>query len=1155
MDAQRLALCWTIVQALALAPHADAATASSAREISDHALLVRDDAGNWGGTTMGITHQVAPDYQAKKLLDLGDVPEAFWTTADQARLSVFFCVRDYSKHATGETNGLDEALELVVNGTAHRIATSAGLPAWDDGKPPASFFRWHDVPIPKAELVRGPNEIVFRKAPAEGKRPDDYLYLGIDNTVAGGRSWVQLGKGAPWRQDKLTVPGGKGEYMVRLYLLRGERSFQATWDAAKGRFDGPDGVMQYAGSHGGPLRVEWDAARLDPLAPVSVAVEVAGEGKTPFQWLDKQKEPVAERAARQGPRFEAKLAPPLAFQPGGVQFDNGAAVRAVTLTASRSYHPLARRIDMAPRIARPKGPPKDRPEPQFDEHRISLADDSLRFTFDRKGGRLRLVSLYNELADAEMVRSPEQCALFVVEAGGKRYAGSRDFACKRASPMSTAPGFSALLACEALGLDAHMQIFFRGGALRLNLRLENRSDKPLDFKVVFPHLAGLALSEEPADDYYFFPWGGGIISDAPALIRRGYGDHEALYQVMDIFSPKRGAGLAVWTADADGRHKVLALRKHVPGQPEMNGDSTRTPTADALQWTHSLPQVPGIALAYEYLRRTRKPGESFAPKPVVLRAHPGDWHAAMRMYADWCHEVWSFRPYPNRLTPLVNMVAAGWGQSPLYAKKNQPRVSDDCGYRTDFIRPRCDCIELMSWWEWQDAGPWGVPIDQAAAVLGAAKAKRWASYFVKDPVTGKVMFSNQPGDYDGYNRRWGGLPALRKAIAHYQKAGKLVTLYTDPIRCDFSTRMGKAHGRQWGVVGPDGEHVKSYDVWNMCHDVAEYRRWVADTMKRVMRETGADGIRLDEYGHKGWACFSRRHDHTFAEPGCTEWQRAIAETTRLVRKAMDEVDPRSVLTTEHPGYDFLMPFIEGCLTYDVSVQATPLRPLEVNTQRFYFPECKPFELDPRRIDRGHRKRLWNGVASFGSAYPERYDLILRENADAFASRDCTPLIPTEAKRVYANRFRTKQKTVYTLYNATGHSFFGAALMLPHEEGEHVFDLVSCTEPEVWVGGGRAAVCLHLPRDRVACLVHLRRRLEVKRAGETLTVRVLGPAAPSGSLSIVLCGRDGQAFDPRREQGGAPCTFALDKYPGGAPEPACVKLLIGGRLLDIAPLPR
>ena len=32
------------------------------------------------------------------------------------------------------------------------------------------------------------------------------------------------------------------------------------------------------------------------------------------------------------------------------------------------------------------------------------------------------------------------------------------------------------------------------------------------------------------------------------------------------------------------------------------------------------------------------------------------------------------------------------------------------------------------------------------------------------------MFSNNPGDYDGYNERWGGLPALRKAIEAYRVA-------------------------------------------------------------------------------------------------------------------------------------------------------------------------------------------------------------------------------------------------------------------------------------------------------------------------------------------------------------------------------------------------
>ena len=119
------------------------------------------------------------------------------------------------------------------------------------------------------------------------------------------------------------------------------------------------------------------------------------------------------------------------------------------------------------------------------------------------------------------------------------------------------------------------------------------------------------------------------------------------------------------------------------------------------------------------------------------------------------------------------------------------------------------------------------------------------------------------------------------------------------------------------MVGVDGEKTKAYFVWNPCHDLPAVRTWVAETMGRVMRETGADGIRLDEYGHRGWACYDETHEHTYAEPGITQWQKAVSETTRMVHEAMDEVRPDLVLTTEHPGYDHLMQHLEGCITYDL----------------------------------------------------------------------------------------------------------------------------------------------------------------------------------------------------------------------------------------------
>jgi len=326
-----------------------------------------------------------------------------------------------------------------------------------------------------------------------------------------------------------------------------------------------------------------------------------------------------------------------------------------------------------------------------------------------------------------------------------------------------------------------------------------------------------------------------------------------------------------------------------------------------------------------------------------------------------------------------HMIAAGWGQGILFK---------DGAYRKDIIRPDTDCIELMSWWDWSPLGPWGTPIDKVKEVLGESVWKTWQPYFVKDPVTGEMMWNNQPGDYLGYNERFGGLPAFRDAIQTYKDMGSLVTLYTDPFRMDDNSKIGKAHGKEWGVVLQNGEHSKGYEVWNPCHDTPAVWQWVAETMERVMRETGADGIRLDEYGHRGWACFSDLHEHRFSEKGVTQWNKGVAEATRMVREAMDRVTPGSVLTLEHPGYDYLMQYIDGTITYDVTVQATPLRPVECNLQRFYFPECKAYELDHRGADPQNRNRLWNAVASFGRYFPPALYALYKENADAFETRDC-----------------------------------------------------------------------------------------------------------------------------------------------------------------------
>lgn len=196
------------------------AVPSTVEPVSPGVYVVRDDAGCWGGTYTGMTFQRGPDYWAKKVLDLSSVPEKVWQSSSRARLSAFFTVRDYSWHDAQTTNGLDEAFEIVINGKPRLVANNSGVPVYQEHDPASRSFRWHDFEIPKDELVRGPNEIIFRLVVPQGKKPDDYLYLGIDNSVPGRNSWVRFGRGQPWRQDRITGPdGGKGEYMVRLYLF------------------------------------------------------------------------------------------------------------------------------------------------------------------------------------------------------------------------------------------------------------------------------------------------------------------------------------------------------------------------------------------------------------------------------------------------------------------------------------------------------------------------------------------------------------------------------------------------------------------------------------------------------------------------------------------------------------------------------------------------------------------------------------------------------------------------------------------------------------------------------------------------------------------------------------------------------------------------
>lgn len=1136
-------------------------------EIRPNVYVIHDDVGAWGGMDlgMGITHQLSPNYQAKKILDVSHLPREIWEKAQSFRLSLYFMVRDYSWHDLPQANGLDEAYQIVINGHIHEYPTNGGAPVFLENKPPQ--IAWHDIAVSKEELIYGLNEIIVRKAPGKPgqpeAKPDDYLYLGIDNTQKRGNSSVTF-DGVTWTQDKLTVPGGNGEYMIRLYVIGGRTTIEALWQPGKKpALHDPAHVILYAGGRGlkpteaglsmprgRTARLEWAPEAFDALQPLQIAVQAQGPVK--LAWLDEEGRIVKEPAIA---GLNAELPAARAVKPSGLLIaaqEAPAVLQSVQINGGMGYHPFPEKINMAPIIQTPREwPAPARPQCSQQSRRIIVSGGYTQAIFEQ-GQTLRLVSLKNPTT--EMLRHPEEVALFMIEVGQRRLYGSQDFVLR--GLQREADGFVCTLENKEAGLQAVFTVQGTNEGIRLSLNIINIGVHPVDFKVAFPHLAGLALSPNPAEDYYFYPLGGGIIAPTPALIRKGYGDHEALYQIMDLFSPTLGCGVYLRADDTEGWHKLLVLHKHLPGRPTIQEKVTAVDNLvkEEYRWTNSLDKaVEGTSFAYEYLRRTRAPQAqaaapapedaatlqktaSFAPAAAVIAAHPGDWHEAMQRYAAWAHRVWKFRPYPSRLKSVRNMIAAGWGQGILFR---------DGKYRTDFITPQTDCIELMSWWEWSPLGPFKTPLDQLEKIMSPGEIKLWEPYFVKDPVTGQLMWNNQPGDYKGYNERFGGLPAFQQAVKTYQAMGALVTLYTDPFRLDDNCEIGAKYGEKWSTVLRDGKKSTAYYVWNPCHQLAEVRQWVAETMGRVMRETGADGIRLDEYGHRGWACHDETHQHTYQEPGITQWQKAVAETTKLVHAAMDKVRPDLVLTTEHPGYDYLMQYLEGCITYDLTVLSSRLRPVECNIQRFFFPECKAYELDHRGVDPLSRKKFWNAVESFGRYYPTMMYNILSENEDVYQGRDCTPLCPTLQPFIYANRFAGAGKLIIHLYNGLGHTYEGPLLSLAQYgiSGHNIHAMELLQGEELPLKEGK--ISLYIERDDIACVALMSPILHVDGQG-----RVHIADGRGGELVVV--DEKGENIYRAQIKGNAG-HLPLEKLVREA-KPLYIKLLRQGQLVDAVPWP-
>lgn len=210
-----------------------------------------------------------------------------------------------------------------------------------------------------------------------------------------------------------------------------------------------------------------------------------------------------------------------------------------------------------------------------------------------------------------------------------------------------------------------------------------------------------------------------------------------------------------------------------------------------------------------------------------------------------------------------------------------------------------------------------------------------------------------------------------------------------------------------------------------------------------------------------------------------------------IRAALSIKSLDTSIYTEQVPCDAIAPWVDAAFNYGMRTHHPhPCEhPTKLPLHRFVFPEIAVVEMighgiRPIPVDEEdlhlcffHGLAVWlKGRASswFTPGFQDTAQLfapVLSEYSEVFRSADCTPLIPTLKKGLYANRFSSEGRTILTLYNSNPIDLEGNLLRVSGDQPQKVVNLLDPIEvafqktPDGILLGGRVP-----PHETVAFLI-------------------------------------------------------------------------------------
>jgi hypothetical protein len=414
-----------------------------------------------------------------------------------------------------------------------------------------------------------------------------------------------------------------------------------------------------------------------------------------------------------------------------------------------------------------------------------------------------------------------------------------------------------VLRYQGHGFEVRLHVRFteRAGTSEWSLRITNTGDTKREFLVCFPCLDGARLGRDPAKNLATAMDQAGLV--VPAWERDGgvLGEgNQMSMQWHAIWDPVTGSALALIFLDPDVRPKRLVLK-----EPSIE--------------LHHFPPV------------TLAPGASHDLPPARLLVYKGDWRPAARAYRALHEQAYAHVDPPAWFRQSD-------GSTGVHFKKGGPGIAAAYGGQ----------VVLDSFRD-LPAAHLRTPIDNW----------EYAFYCRTSMLMKDRKYSPHTDGENIIREDMGGAEAMREGIAGVHRLGLHATLYVEGYimheECDLA-KAGK--GKRWAVMHKDGTLTGPYShqgFYHMCPGAVEWQDHLASMVARLLRETGADAVRLDSLGFYYLPCYNPAHEH--ATPfGYNEW---IKQLLAKVRKAAIAVNPDVLLLTEGSA-DWFGPWFHGALT-------------------------------------------------------------------------------------------------------------------------------------------------------------------------------------------------------------------------------------------------